>query len=873
MPNHHGDDAGQPAPTAPIRRRKTSARVLWSDRIAKSVITVGGIGTIVAVLTVAVYLVWVSVPLFGSSSAEKVASFERPAASAAAKPVQVSLDEYANLVWTLYQDGKLVVARLDNGAVVQQRALFPDSDAPTAFGYTAQAGFAAAGFADGTLRFGAMGFESHFENVEDVPEGLRETEIGAVADVDGRLYQRVNKAQFRVQSFQADFGDPVTLAEGVAVSDVDISVRPQGPIIAALADDGTLHIKNILERRNILTGKTTVTLTGGQAPIELVAQRGAPKRLLLTGVADNVYIVWDDGTLARYDTRNIRAPEMVEIIDIVPEEGAALTSLAFVIGKTSLAVGDSSGNVGIWFRIKPEGFDEGDGSTLVPAHSFPGEGSAAISLSPSLRSRNLAAGFEDGSVALYQVTAENTIARVEGAEGQPVLAVAIAPKDDEIFGVTASSFVEWKIDAAHPEINLASIFGKVWYEGAAEPEHVWQSSSGTDDFEPKYGLMPLIFGTVKATVYSLMFGAPLALLAAIYTSEFLAPRVRMRLKPIVEMMASLPSVVLGFLAGLVFAPFVEDIVPETLALFFTLPVTLLAGAHLVQLVPERFARIADRWRLALMILCLPIAIGAAFVVGPAFEALFFSGDIKAWLAGQVGDGAGGWMLLLIPICGVVCAVGAMRIGRPILRTKGANWGRQRLALASTGLFIAGVLATVLLAAGLSKGLAVADLDPRGTFVDTYVQRNALIVGFVMGFAIIPIIYTLAEDALSSVPEHLRSASLGAGATPWQTAVRVVIPVAMSGLFSALMIGFGRAVGETMIVLMAAGNTPVMEWNIFNGFRTLSANIAVELPEAVRGSSHYRMLFLAALALFVMTFLVNTFAELVRQRFRKRAFQL
>jgi phosphate transport system permease protein len=96
---------------------------------------------------------------------------------------------------------------------------------------------------------------------------------------------------------------------------------------------------------------------------------------------------------------------------------------------------------------------------------------------------------------------------------------------------------------------------------------------------------------------------------------------------------------------------------------------------------------------------------------------------------------------------------------------------------------------------------------------------------------------------------------------------------MSGLFSALMIGFGRAVGETMIVLMAAGNTPVMEWNIFNGFRTLSANIAVELPEAVRGSSHYRVLFLAALSLFVMTFIVNTFAELVRQRFRKRAFQL
>jgi phosphate transport system permease protein len=149
----------------------------------------------------------------------------------------------------------------------------------------------------------------------------------------------------------------------------------------------------------------------------------------------------------------------------------------------------------------------------------------------------------------------------------------------------------------------------------------------------------------------------------------------------------------------------------------------------------------------------------------------------------------------------------------------------------------------------------------------------LIVGFVMGFAVIPIIYTLAEDALSSVPAHLRLASLGAGATQWQTASRVVVPTAMSGLFSALMIGLGRAVGETMIVLMAAGNTPLMSWNIFDGFRTLSANIAVELPEAVRDSTHYRTLFLAGLCLFAMTFALNTLAEIVRQRVRRRSYQL
>jgi phosphate transport system permease protein len=143
----------------------------------------------------------------------------------------------------------------------------------------------------------------------------------------------------------------------------------------------------------------------------------------------------------------------------------------------------------------------------------------------------------------------------------------------------------------------------------------------------------------------------------------------------------------------------------------------------------------------------------------------------------------------------------------------------------------------------------------------------------MGFAIIPIVYTISEDSLSTVPAHLRSASLAAGATRLQTTIRVVVPTAMSGLFSAMMIGLGRAVGETMIVLMAAGNTAVTDWNIFNGFRTLSANIAVELPEAVRDSTHYRTLFLTALTLLLLTFIINTIAELVRLRFRKRAVQL
>ena len=151
----------------------------------------------------------------------------------------------------------------------------------------------------------------------------------------------------------------------------------------------------------------------------------------------------------------------------------------------------------------------------------------------------------------------------------------------------------------------------------------------------------------------------------------------------------------------------------------------------------------------------------------------------------------------------------------------------------------------------------------------YDQRNALVVGLIMGFAVIPTIFSIAEDALFSVPQHLVRGSLALGATRWQTMTSVVLPAASPGIFSAVMMGFGRAVGETMIVLMATGNTPLMDMSIFQGMRTLAANIAVEVPEAEVFSTHYRVLFLAALILFLFTFVFNTLAELIRHRLRQR----
>jgi phosphate transport system permease protein len=318
---------------------------------------------------------------------------------------------------------------------------------------------------------------------------------------------------------------------------------------------------------------------------------------------------------------------------------------------------------------------------------------------------------------------------------------------------------------------------------------------------------------------------------------------------------------------------VESIVPQVLTSFLTIPICFMLGAYLWQLLPRDFSLRMRRFRLLFMFPCFPVGVLAAALCGPAVEDLLFAGDIRMWLDGQAGSAFGGWMFLLTPLVGMVTIVVLTRGVDFIVIPRTSGMERFPLAVFDVCRFLLAMLLALLLAALIAWILTRFGADPRDGIFDTYNQRNALIVGFVMGFAIIPIIFTIAEDALSAVPEHLRSASLGAGATPWQTATRVVVPTAMSGLFSAVMIGLGRAVGETMIVLMAAGNTPILDWNIFSGFRTLSANLAVELPEAVLDSTHYRTLFLAALALFAMTFVVNTVAEAVRLRFRRKAIQL
>ncbi len=387
-------------------------------------------------------------------------------------------------------------------------------------------------------------------------------------------------------------------------------------------------------------------------------------------------------------------------------------------------------------------------------------------------------------------------------------------------------------------------------------------------------MRPLIFGTLKATFYSLLIAVPLALMAAVYSSEFLSRPVRLRVKPAIELMAGIPSVVLGFIAALVLASVFRENLFSILLSFFTLIFVLGLVGNLWLLLPQQIYLRMERFRTLLLAAVVPFGIALAWLLGPTLEQLLFGRSLVWWLDARGNSSAWpGWFMLLLPISMVCIAYVSATLGTSLLRPIAARWSARSFAVLMVGRYLITTLVIVAVAAIVGLLLTSMGLDPRGSVYGSYQERNALLVGAILGFAIIPIIYTIAEDALQAVPQHLRSASLGCGATPWQTTTRIVLPTAMSGLFGGIMIGFGRAVGETMVVLMAAGNTPVMDMNPFNGYRTLSATLATELPEAARGSTHFYTLFLAAFLLFCFTLVANTLAEFVRMRFRKRSFQL
>lgn len=475
-------------------------------------------------------------------------------------------------------------------------------------------------------------------------------------------------------------------------------------------------------------------------------------------------------------------------------DGTVLASMDFLQGAVSLNLTAATGE-NLIFSLTPSA---DKGLQFVQTKRLESLSGGATFFKASIR--NKAYLLTDGEVLSLRYATTEKVRWHEVVE-DPLADLLIGEKYDRLLVLTQKGDLEiLKLDDPHPEAGLKAFFGKIWYEGQTEAKYSWQSTGGTDDFEPKLSLIPLIVGSLKGTFYALLFAIPIALLAAIYTSQFLRPGLKRVVKPTMEIMASLPSVVLGFLGALWLAPILDNQVPS-------------------------------------FMLLISAIVGTAILVGYVWNQ--FSVDVRVLIP------AGSEFVVFLPILIV------------------AGWAGWTLGPAFEGL--------VFTVVDPVTGTQTADFRLWWSQFsgDSYQQRNSLVVGIMMGFAVIPIIFTISEDALSNVPRNLISGSLALGASRWQTTARVVLPSAAAGIFSALIIGLGRAVGETMIVVMATGNTAIMDMNIFTGMRTLSANIAVELPEAPHSGTLYRTLFLGALVLFLLTFTINTLAEILRQRLRER----
>ena len=708
------------------------------DRATTAAIAVGGSVVLLTILSLFVFLVYEVTPLLREARIEPLVSRDWHSDDTR----WLSLDEYGAVAFHVGGDGAVGFTRLADGAVLSRRLLLPPGAALTTLAANGTGmGALVMGFSDGSARIVDAAFSYDLSAQRRSIQPVLEHPLGD-RWIPGRS------------------GQPVT----------SVALDLASGWLARQYQDGVLELTSLRAR--------------GQPRLVLGQQPGAQRlffmdagRWLLLLTESGRYRSWrlgQDATSLSIDS------QLFAMEGQLFADAATLNAATLLQGGLSLIAASSTGALNRYDPLQDGG--------LAVAHRFDTGGVRLQTLLPEHRRRGFI-GIGEGALQWYNATGgQRGLSATVSVDASAV--TALSPRADSLLALHESRLNRWRLDNPHPEVSLASLWGEIWYEGYDAPALVYQSSASSNDYEPKFSLTPLAFGTLKAAFYAMLFAAPLALCGAVYTAFFMAPSLRRRVKPLVELMEALPTVILGFLAGLWLAPLVEDHLAKLITLMLVLPIGVLVFSLFWALLPASWrGALPDGWH---AIVLLPVITGLcllALQLGGPIEQLWFDGDARRWF-------------------------------------------------------------------GEELGLA-------------YDQRNAIVVGIAMGFAVIPTIFSIAEDAIYSVPRHLAYGSLALGATPWQTLTGVVLPTASPGVFSALMIGFGRAVGETMIVLMATGNTPIMEFNPFEGMRSLAANIAVEVPEAEVQSTHYRILFLAAFVLFLFTFVVNTLAEVVRQRLRSR----
>ncbi|EAT16575.1 ABC transporter permease subunit [Desulfuromonas acetoxidans] len=734
--------------------KKVLRKIKRNDSLAALGIRAGGVLVIASVILILLLIGKEALPLFYAPQAELSKRFALPDELVDKEIFALGVDEYREIVYVVDELGQFTFVNVENGLILKrlQAESVEDGLRVTAVERIDTRTYALS-WNDGHLSMDQVAFSIDYD-----AHGKRVMHI-ALHQL-GRFEAGQQIAQ-RLVARQSDHG--ATLVRQFGSSDLEI--------IQQVEEEDLFG--------NVQSSREVSVLEGVHPdPISAVT---------LNADGSMLYAGTSHGALLRWDLSTPGEPLLLDKLQAFRDR-RAITSLALMLGQISLAVGDDGGLVTVWF---PTPTEEGDGhKRLQLIHTLSRHDTPVAALVPSLRNRTLVSLGRGGVVHLDYSTSERHLLTL--VDNDPVLMCDISQRGDGLVALQPNGQVAlWSIDNPHPEISFSSLFSRVWYESYSKPEWVWQSSSASDDFEAKMSLTPLIYGTLKGTFYAMIFAVPLALLGAVYTSQFGSKRLRELIKPSVEIMAAVPSVIIGFLAALWFAPLLETHFPGFVLSLLIVPLVFLLLLILWQPMRDRpWAKYVESGHeFIVMAPLLVLAVAIALQLGPWFEQLLFDGNFKLWLFSEVG----------------------MR----------------------------------------------------------YDSRNSIVISFALGFAVIPIIFTITEDALSNVPQSLKAASLALGASRWQTVWRVVLPSASPGIFAAVMIGLGRAVGETMIVLMATGNTPIMDLSIFNGMRPLSANIAVEIPEAPHGDTLYRVLFLSAVLLFILTFILNTVAEVVRHRLRRK----
>ncbi len=727
-----------------------------NDRLAEIMIRIGGVFVIVSVVWILVMISRVALPLFYPPSAKIAATVKVPTTISSGTVLAIGSEENQHGAFILDGTGTFHFLKAAGGSV---SASIKTPGIPAGAVRVASAEY-----------IGKSSYNLQWDN-------------GAISSVTVALASAKEK------------DGTVTLSHDVTLKD-DLAFAASSGIVHSFArpieGKGAVRIDRLVGDRIRVTHQLAEKdLLGNEQRSTSSAELTEPlpghlSALTVDSKGHYLYAGTDNGWLLRWD---ISEPGKINLLEstAASEKRTAITSLALVLGDVSVAVGDASGSLTTWFPTTVAG--SGEDKRLTRIHTLRSNVGKTGFIIPSPRDKTLYSG-DTGTINVDHMTSERNLLTIKPPA--PITHAALSPKGNTLSVLDRSgTLTSWKMDIPHPEISFGTLFGKVWYEGYDKPEYAWQSSAANDDFEPKMSLVPLVFGTIKATLLAMLFAVPLALLAALYTSQFMSLKLKGRVKPVVEIMAAIPSVVIGFLAGLWLAPLIDKSILTVFLSIVIVPLMLLLTIFFWKRIKTAspLQRATRGHEFAAMIPVVILGIYLAFLLSGVAEVNLFAGDFKQWLFSTLGV--------------------------------------------------------------------------------RYDQRNGVIIGIALGFAVIPIIFTIAEDAISNVPRNLTAASLALGASRWQTAWRVVLPSALPGVFSAIMIGFGRAIGETMIVLMATGNTPIMSWSLFNGLRSLSANIAVEIPEAPLNSSLYRVLFLSAVLLFIFTFLINTGAEALRQRFRKK----